>query len=630
MKRAARHPLPFAPTFARDLFGAGVLLVPLALVALAAQVSSDGALVSAATLMLISLIAVAGVQVYSGNSGVISFGHVAFMGLGAYFAAWLTLPSSMKARMLPDLPALLSGAELDMLVAVFPAVAAVACAALAVGLTIARLDGAAGAIATLGLLVIVYSLLIGAQGLTRGSQALFGLPLSVDLWTAFVCAAVAVVLARLYRGSNAGLQLRASREDEPAALACGIDVVRRRLGAWVLSAALAGLAGVLYGHYLGVLTPRAFYFNMTFSLLAMLIVGGMTTVTGAVAGTFVVSLIVEGLRRFEQVGTIGGVTMPELHGLTTIGLSVAILAVMYKLRSGLTGYLEIDERWRRARAGRATVGAAAPTPADSAGTSGTGIACRGLVKRFGGVTAVADVSLDLRPGEILGLIGPNGAGKSTLLALVSGTLTPSGGKVAIDETDVTGWPSYRIARCGLARTFQNIRLFQHLSVRENVEVAATLNAAGAIDPRAEAAPAVDALLARFDLAELAGRPAGTLAYGPQRRLEIARAAAMRPRYLLLDEPAAGMNQTESDALLRMLQALRAETGIGLLVVDHDLRLIMRLCERVVVMNKGRVIAEGPPETVQTDPNVVEAYLGRRARGGASAAEDRAETASSQE
>lgn len=197
-------------------------------------------------------------------------------------------------------------------------------------------------------------------------------------------------------------------------------------------------------------------------------------------------------------------------------------------------------------------------------------------------------SLSLKPGEIVGLIGPNGSGKTTLLGCISGALDCDGGTIVLDGADITGMPSHLIARRSVGRTFQNVRLFSNLSCLENVMTALAAGSTGSRPARMT--QRCVALLGELGIADYASRRAGTLAYGLQRRLEIARALALEPRYLLLDEPAAGMNESESDELLAILARLRQARGPGMLVVDHDFSLIMRLCDRVIVLNKGEVIA----------------------------------------
>jgi branched-chain amino acid transport system ATP-binding protein len=232
----------------------------------------------------------------------------------------------------------------------------------------------------------------------------------------------------------------------------------------------------------------------------------------------------------------------------------------------------------------------------------------GLKVHFGGVRAVDGVDLVLNKGEILGLIGPNGAGKTTLVNALSGFQKPTAGTVSLSGDDVTGWSSPRLARRGLTRTFQSVRLFPGLTVLENVE----LGGVGVGMRRSAARRWASELLARLRLDHLADRWADGLPHGLERRLGIVRALAAKPRFLLLDEPAAGLNEQESDELVASLTLIRDDFECALVVIEHDMRLIMRLCERIQVLDYGKTISIGTPAEVRRDPAVLTAYLGRRA------------------
>ncbi|HEY7035334.1 MAG TPA: ABC transporter ATP-binding protein [Thermomicrobiales bacterium] len=245
------------------------------------------------------------------------------------------------------------------------------------------------------------------------------------------------------------------------------------------------------------------------------------------------------------------------------------------------------------------------TPAD-------GLVAKNVTKDFAGLRAVDGVSLALSRGEIVGLIGPNGSGKTTTINVLTGLLEITSGQVYAGGTEITGWPPHRIAKAGLARTFQVVKLFKDFSVRENVEVAA-ISAGGA--SRRQARGRAEDALAQVGISHLADVPASILPQGEERRVEIARALATGPSFLLLDEPGAGLNDAEVEVLLPTLDRIRRELGCGILVVDHDMRLIMGLCDRIHVLNYGKTIAEGTPDQVRREPAVIEAYLGTEVESG---------------
>lgn len=236
------------------------------------------------------------------------------------------------------------------------------------------------------------------------------------------------------------------------------------------------------------------------------------------------------------------------------------------------------------------------------------LTAEGVVMDFAGLRALDDVSLSFGRQEIVGLIGPNGSGKTTLVNVLAGALTPTTGTVTIDGAETTGLAPRKISRAGLVRTFQTVRLFGTLSVFENVQ----LGALGTGIRRSQATKRADELLERFEIDHLRDVLADSLSYGQKRMVEILRSIATDCNYLLLDEPAAGLNEEESDRLLGQLSNIPEQFGCGLLIIDHDMNLIMRLCQRLHVLNQGRTIAEGTPEQVRVNPTVVEAYLGSQA------------------
>ena len=320
---------------------AGRALVPIAgpagVVLLVVLVAGMGTLAQqrTVTLMLVHLVFVLGLYVFIGNSGVLSFGHASFMGVGAYVTALLTIPELQKSFLLPNLPGFVAGAELPDMVALVIGMGVAMLVALLLAAPLMRLSGLPAGIATLAVLIIGFVVL--SQSVTGETRTLVGVPLSLTMWGALALALLAMVAAYAFQLTGAALRLRASREDEVAARSVGIGVTRERTIAFVLSAAIVAVSGSMYAHLQGSITPDAFYFDITFLTLAMLVIGGMNSLWGAVLGTLVVTGISEALRQIEKGVSLGIVDIPERPGLTEVGLGILLILILIVRPSGITG-----------------------------------------------------------------------------------------------------------------------------------------------------------------------------------------------------------------------------------------------------------------------------------------------------
>jgi branched-chain amino acid transport system permease protein len=604
-------------------WGAIALFICLAAPAMvyAAQGGSSNRLI---TIMFINMILVIGLQTFTGNSGILSFGHISFAAIGAYVTAILTAPPSIKSLVIPDAPFGLAEVQLDPAVAFVIAILITTLLASPLGVIIVRLKPLGATIVTLSMLIVVHALLINWKSLTGGAEAFYGIPrIPITQWV-LAAGFVVILAAKLFRVSPIGLRLQAAREDELAATAMGIKVTAVRWVAWVLSAAIIAWSGALRAHFLTAINPDEFFLNLTFLIVAMLILGGAQSVTGAVAGTVVVTIGEDIMRSIGDGPEILGIQIPQISGLSLVFLGAVVMGGMIWRPRGIVGDLEVEQiltalvaRWRRGQKLSAEkFRHIEPGPGPNTGQRRLNperlfsLEVKNVIKDFVGLRAVDKASLQVRQGEIVGLIGPNGAGKTTLLNIISGILLPTAGEIEFKGQNITSKSAAEIGRAGIARTFQTIRLFKELTTRQNIEVSASI----ATQHRQGNQPIMtaEAALAHFDLTDLANRKAGTLAYGAQRRVEMARAIALAPDILLLDEPAAGMTEVESTWLMEAIRGVRDRFGCGILVVDHDLHFVMNLCDRIFVMNKGSIIARGTPQEVQRDPAVIEAYLGSKA------------------
>jgi len=546
---------------------------------------------------------VLGLVLLTGVAGLTSFGQAAFVGLGAYASAYVTTALGWSPWL-----GLACGLALTLVVAL----------ALA-GITL-RMSGHYLPLATiawgLALFFLVGNLEFlgrfdGLQGVPpvafgtlelRGGRASYGL-----IWA---CAVLGALALRNLLDSRPGRALRALRGGTLMAEAMGIATPRYKLLAFVIAALYASLSGWLFAHYQRSVNPSPFGLQMGIEYLFMAVLGGVGLVGGAFAGAAAVKIAEDQLQRWlpALLGTSGPVEL--------VVFGMALIGVLQLAPAGLWSLLT---RRRPARRHAASQWAGVtPLPRAAPPARGeTVLSVRAARKQFGGLVAVDDVAFDVRAGEIVGLIGPNGAGKSTLFNLITGVLRPTAGRIDFRAERVDGLRSRAIARRGMSRTFQHVRLVADMSVLENVALGAhrrggagVLRAMLRLDRAAERRLLAEAWrqLERIGLAALADEPAGNLALGQQRLLEIARALCTDPALLLLDEPAAGLRLKEKQALAAVLAQLRAE-GMSLLLVEHDMDFVMTLTDRIVVMEFGSKLTEGPPDVVRDDPAVRAAYLG---------------------
>ena len=547
--------------------------------------------------MLSNFVLVLGMQVFIGNTGVLSFGHMAFAQIAAYATAVVGIPLAAKAKALPHIPFGLESLHYGPLGATVFAVVVTVIIGGIFGIAVSRARGLAPTMITLAALFVVEQLVKNWKELTRGAGGLSGIPrLEGNGWL-WAGALLALVIAHFFQETRIGRFAIATREDELAAPALGIRLFSSRWAAWTVSMGLIALGGSLRAQSLGSVNPKQFTLDSGILILVMLVVGGMRSISGAVLGTV---LITAGNEVFRQLGDPQRLNIERFPDLFLGG---TMLVVMLLRPGGLLGDRDLATWWRRRTYRRPPASGEKPQQGVST------LIATDIEVRFGGFVALDGAGLTVRPGEVVGLIGPNGAGKTTLFNVITGIVHEQGGRVTLGEHDLTESHPVEVARAGLARTFQNLRLFENLSVRENVALTA-LVAARHRPHRVR--PDADTLLDDAGLTEWADRQAGTLDYGNQRRLELARAAALAPDFLLLDEPTSGMSDQESLAMVESVRSVAARVGAGVLVIDHDLGFITRISDHIVVLNEGRILAEGTPGEVRSNPLVAAAYLGSSA------------------